>query len=211
MKRFAIIVAAILLAQTLSAQIITSRSHSIIRESTTGKFALQKGYRGFAEGALMINPGIDRRLGFNVSTIHGYQFNRWLYLGVGAGFEGADMPHNGKMATAVPVFADFRCYFTRTRLKPFVEVQLGYKISCGLVEGHDWGWYSDRITVYDYGGKFHSSVGVGVEYKWFSLKLSYNPWLYVHTDYYRLATGEQNISEGGWITGSVNIGLGFNF
>ena len=78
MKRFAIFVAAILLAQTLSAQIITSRSHSIIRESTTGKFALQKGYRGFAEGTLIINikPTIANRCGFNISTIHGYQFNR---------------------------------------------------------------------------------------------------------------------------------------
>ena len=210
MKRFAIIVAAIFLAQTLSAQIITSRSHSVIKESTTGKFALQKGYRGFAEGAVMINPDIDRRLGFNVSTIHGYQFNRWLYLGAGVGFEGADMPYNCKMATAVPVFADFRCYFTRTRLKPFVEVQLGYKISCGLVEGVDWDNYR---KVYDYGGKLHSSVVIGVEYKWFSLKLAYNPWLYAYTGYYKPTTGEQKIyeDEDRWLIGSVNIGLGFNF
>lgn len=209
MKRFAIFVAAILLAQTLSAQIITSRSHSVIRDSSTGKFALQKGYRGFAEGALMISPEISYRAGFNISTIHGYQFNRWFYLGVGAGFEGADMPHNGKMATAIPVFADFRCYFTGTRLKPFVEVQLGYTISCGRqeIEVTESEYFSDDVRYqYTYGfDKPHMLVGLGLEYKWLSLKFSYYLWAYTRS------YDNQNPDMDYMIVNSFCIGIGFNF
>lgn len=215
MKRFAIFVAAILLAQTLSAQIITSRSHSIIREST----ALQKGYRGFAEGTLIINikPTIANRCGFNISTIHGYQFNRWLYLGAGVGFEG----NIGMMA--VPVFADFRSYFLNTRrLKPFVELQLGYNISCRQkkITYNDWIWLYDEHKnvqcndVYVY-GKPHMQVGVGLEYKWFSLKFAYSLWYYTEShstmDIEDGALINSRSFEMSWFESTLCIGIGFNF
>lgn len=211
MKRFAIIVAAIFLAQTLSAQIITSRN--IIQDRDTGRNVLQKGYRGFAEGALMINPDIEYRLGFNISTIHGYQFNHWFYMGGGVGLSGADMPHAHNVAMAVPIFVDFRCYFSRTRrLKPFIGLQLGYNISCGSKEiTYDWGDVQyNHVYVY---GKPHILAGAGLEYKWVSLKLAYSLWSYTYS------INEIDIEEGvlmrsdktSKIMSSFCIGIGFNF
>lgn len=58
----------------------------------------QRGYRGFVDwsnsakfdmGFLSIEnePGDDTEIFTGISTSHGYQFNNWLYVGGGVGFE----------------------------------------------------------------------------------------------------------------------------
>lgn len=222
MKRSIIIFATLILAQTLSAQIITSRS--VVQEKkVTAQYPLKKGYRGFAEASMSINAGGGNKLGFNISTIHGYQFNHWLYAGGGVGFEGTSglgfesynsEIEKGVMLMTVPVFVDIRTYFTRTKFKPFLELQLGYKIACGSKE--DTVYYSEE-SYYRHtykSGKLHMSLGLGVEYKRLSLKLSYSllPYKITMTDYFMV---DGHIYVYGYNqtpkTSLVCIGLGVNF
>mgnify|MGYP000785304816 CR=1 FL=1 len=99
----------------------------------------------------------------------GYQFNHWLYLGGGVGFEGISHVWCSGIIMTIPVFADVRAYMTGTKVKPFFDVQLGYKISCN----------SKTDDSYRYSGHFklgglHASIGFGIEYKRLSVKLAYN-------------------------------------
>lgn len=82
-----------------------------------------KGYRGFVD--LGFTPGVGdlatNRLEF--STSHGYQFNPYFYLGLGAGlhyyYEGGD-------AFVIPVFVNPRVNFIDGNITPFVDLKLGY-------------------------------------------------------------------------------------
>ena len=128
---------------------------------------LQKGYRGFVEaGATFVFNEYLTDKGFNLSTIHGYQFNHWLYLGGGVGFEGISHVWCSGIIMTIPVFADVRAYMTGTKVKPFFDVQLGYKISCNSKT-------DDSYRNFKLGG-LHASIGFGIEYKRLSVKLAYN-------------------------------------
>ncbi len=76
-----------------------------------------KGYKGNIEiGAS--NAGIS------VMTTHGYQFNRFLFVGGGMGYE----------ADLIPLYADVKSYFTKKEMKvnPWAEVRLGFQMIEGL-------------------------------------------------------------------------------
>lgn len=155
---------------------------------------LQQGYRGFVEAGVITS--FDE-IGFNLSTSHGYQINRWLYLGGGAGFEGITYWDSG-MVMAIPVFADVRAYMTGTKVKPFFDVQIGYKISCNSVEDV----YVD--TLYKI-GHLHASIGFGIEYKRLSVKLACNPTKILYMD------GHMTKWESYLYEFMFGIGLGVNF
>lgn len=82
-----------------------------------------RGYRGFVDssnfldiniGFIAGNPG-DSHVCTGFTTSHGYQFNRWLYVGGGTGFIynlNWKSPvlgyHNDKSRYVIPIFAEVR-------------------------------------------------------------------------------------------------------
>lgn len=186
MKRIlSIVILAAAISNIATAQIITSKS--ITRSETAHpKNELKRGYRGFAEiGGHFCIDQPESWYGFDLSTTHGYQINRWLFLGAGIGLQSCKLKapkryeeSKTKTQLTLPLYADIKTYFTRTAVKPFAEMQIGYRICCGkLLEITDkWSDYDDNSIVwqnsYTIGmtSGLYLGIGVGAEYKRFSLK-----------------------------------------
>lgn len=103
----------------------------------------QRGYRGFIDWSGDIEPNVsfllsdheggrDSELYMGLSTSHGYQFNNWLYVGGGAGFEynfGWKSYYNsGEAHFFVPVFAETRLDAKWGRFTPFLAMRLGANV-----------------------------------------------------------------------------------
>ncbi|MDE6570171.1 MAG: hypothetical protein K2K43_06080 [Alistipes sp.] len=60
----------------------------------------------------------------NFSTSYGCRIIPYLYVGAGFGF---DYYHSADVL-GVPIFADFRGYFTKSEVKPFLNFRFGYSV-----------------------------------------------------------------------------------
>ena len=71
-----------------------------------------KGYKGNVE------LGVNTCIGA-IYTTHGYQLNRLFFVGGGIGYVGETLP----------IYADFKTYFTKKQLKvePWLEYRLGFE------------------------------------------------------------------------------------
>lgn len=92
-----------------------------------------KGYIGSVEYERDINSSDSRIITSAMFTVHGYQFNPYIFLGVGLGFQQMEYETDGvKLSftkSTVPLFADAKIHLLKTRIAPFVEGRLGYCIS----------------------------------------------------------------------------------
>lgn len=183
MKRIlSIVILAAAVSNIATAQIITSKS--ITRsEIDRQKIELKRGYRGFAEvGGSFYTDQPEYYYGFDITTTHGYQINRWLFLGAGIGLQSykmQDYDDNSKTQLTLPLYADIRTYFTRKAVKPFAEMQIGYRIRCNkpleTVDEYFWNGnlYTDTQKSEITSG-LHFGIGVGAEYRRFSLKVMWH-------------------------------------
>ena len=83
---------------------------------------VQDGYRGFVDAGYSLGVGdwgLDRS---SISTIHGYQFNPYIFLGGGVGVN----YYSDVEFLSVPTFVAFRSDFIDGGISPFAEVRLGY-------------------------------------------------------------------------------------
>lgn len=208
MKRIlSIVILAVAVSNIATAQIITSKS--ITRsEAYRKKIELKRGYRGFAEiGGHFYIDQPEYKYGFDLSTTHGYQINRWLFLGAGIGLQSYKLKTSEwwgvksktkKTQLTLPLYADIRTYFTRTAVKPFAEMQIGYRIKCSKPVEINEQWldsYYDNPIIYQNSringitGGLHLGIGVGAEYRRFSLKVMW----YIAKEYYNYKYYENNI------------------
>lgn len=93
-----------------------------------------RGYRGFVDWSNNIfhEDSYDGYYNYNptwwytgVSTTHGYQFNPWLFAGVGLGLQNSKS-HDSYL---VPVFAAVRSDLKFGRFTPFAELRGGYNLT----------------------------------------------------------------------------------
>lgn len=107
--------------------------------ASMGCFAqTNSGYRGFADLGYTIGVG-DYDFGrFEISTTHGYQVCPYFFVGGGVGFhfmesyktKGMDIALDERDSkVSIPLFADFRGTFTKTKFSPFVDLKLGYFVT----------------------------------------------------------------------------------
>ena len=61
--------------------------------------------------------------GLGIHHVVGYQFNRWIGAGLGAGFDGYFL---GFGENVIPVYAEARGYFMQKNTTPFYSMALGY-------------------------------------------------------------------------------------
>lgn len=143
-------------------------------------------YEGSVDAGYSICVGaIDGTGRINVSTSHGCRLIPYLYVGAGAGFDYYHTPTPS--GYGIPIFADFRGYFTQQTLKPFLNFRIGY--SLGDVEG------------------LYFSPSAGINFKKLDVSLGYT---YQKADiifydaYLGFITGKANI-------GAVTIKVGVRF
>ncbi|MDO4758056.1 MAG: hypothetical protein Q4A18_02185 [Rikenellaceae bacterium] len=91
---------------------------------------LVRGYRGFVDAGYSVGVGDGDGADFAaVTTSHGYQFNRYIFLGGGVG---AHYYYDAELVS-FPIFVNFRTDFVDAKASPFVDVKGGYSV--GDVEG----------------------------------------------------------------------------
>lgn len=125
----------------------------------------QRGYRGFLEwdNSFGSKPYFEHASGQDkndfqwiagISTTHGFQFNRHVFLGAGVmlayGFP--------SLECTLPVFLDFRYDYSFNKFRPFGDLRLGYNFTDGggiyfsPTIGHRFNW----------GRKFGVNIGAGI-------------------------------------------------
>ena len=87
--------------------------------------AQEKGYKG------MFNAGwilLSENTSFEVLTVHGYQFNPYLFVGAGAGVN-YYCTSDGDDAGYIPIFVDVRGYLLKGKISPYAEAKIGGQIN----------------------------------------------------------------------------------
>ena len=94
----------------------------------------QKGYRGFVDLEYYLSIDAISEDHFGFSTIHGYQFKPWLFVGAGAGMKMSHKKHfkdtRGRKEDffMFPVFADIRFDLLKSKFSPYLDCRVGYTL-----------------------------------------------------------------------------------
>lgn len=105
-------------------------------------------YRGFVDGTFIKgNDGFYEDFnmqGGGFTTTHGFQFNRYIFVGGGVGYycikrnpdiccanwwSDYDYNSNKEKYNVVPLYTDFRVQMARSRVSPFFDAKVGASIS----------------------------------------------------------------------------------
>ena len=94
----------------------------------------QKGYRAFVDLEYYLSIDAISEDHFGFSTVHGYQFKPWLFVGAGAGMKISHNKHYkdtgwGKTDFYMfPVFGDIRFDLLKSKFSPYLDCRLGYTL-----------------------------------------------------------------------------------
>ena len=191
MKRFIILVAALLCAVTANAQQLkTAQGITIETEpEPKPKKTLSPTERGF-EQSVEVGGFYTDWFFIGAKYIAGYRFNKTLFVGGGTGFEFAVWDG---IAT-IPVFANAKAYIGNWRLTPFIGLSIGGRIHLT----NDYLGY----TIKPFGIYCDPHIGVEYRIKRYALNLKLG-WSLVNTIDY--VDGETGTESGP----SLNIGVKF--
>ena len=105
---------------------------------TDGKYFRTRGYYNVLRiGSIWAKEGTTNRSppvqdqpvngfsGLNIMNMHGYQLNKWISLGLGAGIDIYNVNEN-RSQTFLPVFFDFRTYPFDNKVSPYFVLNGGY-------------------------------------------------------------------------------------
>ena len=120
---------------------------TVISISANAQENFTKGYRGYADLGYIIGVD-DYEFGrFEINTTHGYQVCPYFFVGVGVGFHFMSKYETKGMGEyaldtrdskiSIPLYADLRGTFMKTKFSPVVDVKLGH-----FVTNHD-GFYAN--------------------------------------------------------------------
>jgi len=128
-----------------------------------------KGYKGMVNAGWIFADNSHEANKSNVSieilTVHGYQFNPYLFAGIGAGIElyCGDKTTAGSTEHAeyIPLFADVRGYLLKGRISPYADAKIGYQFACDNGGG---GLYCAPEIGCRFGLARHCAITVSAEY-----------------------------------------------
>lgn len=149
-----------------------------VKSSKGNTSHIKKGYRGF----VTFEPILGNMYGAGITTSHGFQFNKKLFLGMGTGFRYAEEGSYEHMA--IPIYLDFRFDILDYKISPFMTTRVG-----GCVSVND--GYSGFYASYDFGchfKRFSFSTGIetcrGGEYDGYTTHYYHDgEWNYSYVDY----------------------------
>lgn len=84
-------------------------------------FENKRGYFGNVNAGIGLLNGAD----FNFTTAHGYQFNNYIMAGIQTGVS----IHNQYGILSLPIMAYAKSNFTKSKIKPYTSVAMGYNLS----------------------------------------------------------------------------------
>lgn len=128
-----------------------------------------RGYKGMVNAGWIFADNSHDYSKSNVSveilTVHGYQFNPYLFAGIGAGIE----LYRGDKTTArstehaeyIPLFADVRGHLLKGRISPYADAKIGYQFACDNGGG---GLYCAPEIGCCFGLARHCAITVSAEY-----------------------------------------------
>lgn len=82
----------------------------------------KRGYMGMFEAGYAFGTHWNGMDYLTASTSHGYQFNPYIFAGVGVGVNYYHTPD----AVTLPVFADIRGTFLNNTISPYIDLKVGY-------------------------------------------------------------------------------------
>lgn len=143
-----------------------------------------RGYRGFVDwsndatldlGFLSADGGGGdaTEIFTGLSTSHGYQFNDWLYVGGGAGFEynldwkASENEYEWHARYIIPLFAECRLDAKWNRFTPFFSTRLGANLA------HHGGIYFSPIVGYRFNWGRHSAINLALGMTLYGRRYSY--------------------------------------
>lgn len=123
---------------------------------------LKKGYHGFADAGYCLYLSQLDPATFEVTTSHGYQFNPYIFLGAGTGFNFTGKAKHGNISgnpylkrdakVDIPIFFNARANFTQTKFSPFVDARIGSYVN------NDGGIYANVAI----GGRYAIGDNIGL-------------------------------------------------
>lgn len=123
----------------------------------------ERGYRAFVDCSATFNLDIalyggptDSYVWLGGSTSHGYQFNEWLYVGGGIGYETVLAPNARRPKRIFPVFADARADLAFGRFTPFADIKLGANFTRGA------GMYFSPTIGYRFNWGRHTAINFAI-------------------------------------------------
>lgn len=123
-------------------------------------YAKHKGFRNMTEGGLIIGHefkddwwGYSSRTdwGLMLHTVNGYQFNRFLYTGIGLGVE-KNISYRENFA---PIYARVAFDMLKKKATPYIFSDIGYAFNWSKEN-------KDRIDNYNNKGGLYFSTGIGI-------------------------------------------------
>lgn len=137
---------------------------------TTYAIQPQKGYRGFVESSNYLDLDFSflsggsgsSRMFTGLNTTHGYQFNNWLFVGGGVGFEynldwKSDRNNDGEPHYVIPLYAEGRLDAKWGKFTPYFSARLG-----GNLADHGGIYFSPTIGYrINWGRKTAINLGLG--------------------------------------------------
>ena len=168
------------------------------------------GYRGFIDLGYTKGTGkysvLDR---VEISTSHGYQFNPYIFLGIGSGIHYYESIYtyneNGEEtsldALIVPIFADFRCNFTEGHVVPYFGLKAGYSIDVDD-KFNDMGFYANP----SFGLKVMVNASMAVNFNLGYTVQATKNYIENYTDNGDFTTTKESTNLGG-----LNFRVGFEF
>ena len=126
-------------------------------ELSAQEYGVNKGYKGSVELGFAAGAGTVGHNRGEFIHVSGYQFNKWLSVGVGVGIQVWQVTQQ----VTLPLFIDIESIFMEKTISPYVNLRTGY---C-------WGLSQDEMLPKD-GVYFSPTVGFrwGISYK-MALKL----------------------------------------
>lgn len=85
---------------------------------------IAKGYKGFVDFGYALGVGYWELDRVEFTTAHGYQFNPYLFGGIGFGVNYYTVPE----LCNLPIFANIRANLLDARITPFVDFRIGYSV-----------------------------------------------------------------------------------
>ena len=124
---------------------------------------------------------------FGIQTINGYLINPKINIGVGVGIQSV----GGSSFYYIPLFADFRTYFLKSKSTPFFSTGLGYSFSTDKAKGS--GVNEGGVFINpSFGGKFFISnktaINISVGYLYQQTYYRYPIPEYSHYNYINTLT-----------------------
>lgn len=85
---------------------------------------LQNGYKGMVDFGYTVGTGVFGEDRIELSTSHGYQFNPYLFTGIGFGAH----YYLDSEVVEIPIYFHTRATFLKGRISPFADFKIGYSV-----------------------------------------------------------------------------------